>query len=418
MVIVVKPIARNSLLKKIAAAVFIGLLAAGLMYALSSKHRYTGAFQFACRQIYLKHYMGRQQLAEWYPKCMADRSRVQSSMKPEKVADILRQRFAELETSHLEIYSPEDDNLVWSGRSVGDNGIRTRGIDGRIIIHKVIPKSSAENVGIRPGDVIVSVYGEKAIGAYPYNEVSGDIVVRRGDQERPFKVESLALQVDFSPQLKELAPDVGLLEISSFRKEYFSVNGWRELADKLQDYPSVIIDLRGNLGGDFNAVIKTLSFFDCEKTEFGYLERPAATGEPDLVFKENSTEDEFYEQLTNSKRLNLKRFEGPCFSGALTVLIDGDTASVSEIFAIVLKGRRQTRVWGERTRGDMLLGVWYPLQALGPGYTLSIPEAMYVTPDGEIIEGKGVLPARALFYKYDDAIRGRDSWVQDAMSAY
>lgn len=409
---------RNSLIKKIVAAVFIGLLALGLMYALSSKHRYTGAFQYACRQIYLKHYLGSQQLSEWFQKCMADRARVQSSMNPEKVADILRQRFAELESSHLEIYSPEDDNLVWSGKSVGDNGIRTRGIDGRIIIYKVIAKSSAEKAGVKPGDVIVSVYGEKAFGAYPYNEVDGDIVVRRGEQELPFKVVAGPLQIDFSPQLRELAPDVGLLEISSFRKEYFSMKEWEVLADNLQDYPSVIIDLRGNLGGDFNSVIKTLSFFDCERTDYGFLERPAAVGEPDLIFKENSTEDEFYEQLTNSKRLFLKRFAGPCFNGALTVLIDGDTASVSEIFATVLKGRRQTRVWGERTRGDMLLGVWYPLQALGPGYTLSIPEATYVGPGGEMIEGKGVLPARALHYKYEDAIRGRDSWVLAAMSAY
>lgn len=412
-------IERIAHIKKIVAALFVGLLAVSLLYALTSRHRYSGAFQFACRQIYLKHYLGSTHLTDWFQKCMADRSRVQSSMYPEKVADILRQRFAELESSHLEIYSPEDDKLVWSGKSTGDNGIRTRGIDGRIIVYKVIAKSSAEKAGVSPGDVILTVYGEKAFGSYPYNEVSGDMVVRRGDHELSVKVEAVPLQIDFSPILKELAPDVGLLEISSFRKEYFDPAEWNVLIDKLQDYPSVIVDIRGNLGGDFNSLIKALSFFVCEKTDFGYLERPSATDKPDLVFNEDSNEEEFYDQLTHSKRLHLKRFQDePCFNGAVTVLVDGDTASVSEIFAAVLKERRQTRVWGERTRGDMLLGVWYPLQALGPGYTLSIPEAMYITPEGLIIEGKGVAPDRTLFYKYEDAIHGRDSWISAAMSAY
>jgi carboxyl-terminal processing protease len=402
----------------LAAALFVGALAVSLTYSLSSKHRYTGAFQFVCRQVATKHYFGKNELNEWYRKCLADKARVQSSMNPEQVADIFRQRFAELESSHLEIYSPKEDKFVWSGKAAGDNGIRTRGINGSIIVSKVVPKSSAEQVGVRVGDIILRVYGEKAYGSYPYNEIDGDIVLLRGSSEVAVKVVAGELQVDFSPRLLRLAPDVGLLEISSFRKEFFTNEIWASLEDQLQDFPSLIVDLRGNLGGDFNAVMKSLSFFMCEKNKFGVLERPAAVGWPDLVFKKDSNEDEFYGQLTTSKKLLLKRFDGPCFNGAVTVLIDGDTASVSEIFATVMKSRRQTRVWGEKTRGDLLLGVWYPLPSLAPGYTLSIPEAIYLGPAGEVVEGKGVTPMRTLFYRYEDAIRGRDSWVQASMSPY
>jgi carboxyl-terminal processing protease len=244
------------------------------------------------------------------------------------------------------------------------------------------------------------------------------MVVSRNHQEMSFKVKAAELQIDFSPRLTRLAEDVGLLEISSFRKEYFKKEIWSSLEDSLQDYPSLIVDLRGNLGGDFNAVIKSLSFFMCEKSDFGTLERPSAGDLPDLIFKEDENENEFYEQLTASKNLHLRRFPGSCFDGAVTVLVDADTASVSEVFAAVMKERRQTRVWGERTRGDMLLGVWYPLSGLGVGYTLSVPEALYVGPKGEIIEGKGVFPSRTLYYHLNEAIRGLDSWVQASLAAY
>lgn len=408
----------KSPIHKILAALFVGLIAISMMYALSARHRYTGAFQFVCRQVYLKHYFGQDRLAEWYRNCLADRERITPSMKPEKIADVLRQRMAVLESSHLEIYSPADDKLVWSGKAAGDNGIRTRGIDGRIIVTEVIPKSSAEKVGVRAGDIILTVYGEKAYGAYPYNEIDGEITVRRGSTEIPFKVKAGELQVDFSPQLTELAPDVGLLRVSSFRKEYFKKDQWSQLADSLMDYPSVVLDLRGNLGGDFNAVMKLLSFFMCEKNNFGSLERPASPNDGHLVFLEDSSEEEFYAQLTKSSKLSLHRYPGPCFNGAITVLVDNDTASVSEIAATILGERRQTRVWGEVTRGDMLLGVWYPFSALGSGYTLSVPEAIYFTPEHKVIEGEGVKPSRTLYYRYEDAIRGIDSWVKAAMAPY
>jgi C-terminal processing protease CtpA/Prc len=83
-----------------------------------------------------------------------------------------------------------------------------------------------------------------------------------------------------------------------------------------------------------------------------------------------------------------------------------------------MRSRPQARVWGDSTRGDMLVGVWYALKLLGSGYTLSVPEATYLSPDGFEIEGHGVAPQRRLIYKLDEARRGQDSWLRTALANY
>jgi carboxyl-terminal processing protease len=227
-----------------------------------------------------------------------------------------------------------------------------------------------------------------------------------------------ALQIDQGPQLSGIADDVGLLEISSFRQEYFKRDEWLKIIDQFEDYPSLVVDVRGNLGGDFVAVMRALSPFLCGQKNVGDLVRPQASG-GDIDIEDEVSSDKLYQQLTSHERLRLNTFDSyPCYNGAVTVLIDNDSASVSEIFALAMKSRPQTRVWGEQTRGDMLLGVWYGLSLLGKGYTMSVPEALFRSPKSEEIEGHGVAPSKELYYKLDDARHGVDTWLKAALSAY
>jgi carboxyl-terminal processing protease len=414
-----------------------------------SAFNYQKSLTTICQMVYEKHYLGRERLEQWYRECVKPRlgqNGVQSANDREAFIEDVRFKFAGLNTSHLEIYTPVEDKLTWSGESAGDNGLRLLPINGRFYVHKVLPDSSALAQGFRVGDQILSMDGQQFEVAN-FSKYSGPVEIlraardksgavlakRSGDLKLVINIEALPLKVDSSPVLYELNANTAWLEISSFRKEYIVNPGWDDLIQKANAYSSLTIDLRDNLGGDFNSVTRALSSFVCDKNaQFGELVKPNSggsqfkagealkTGDNDLIENENAilkedlSEDDFYNLLVKSRSVALNRFDtSVCYKGRVTVLIDEDSASVSEIFAAVIKeSLPQARVWGARSRGDMLLGVWYPIDYVGKGFTLSIPEAVYQTKNKYVVEGNGVTPTRQLFYDENDIRAGRDSWLE------
>ena len=74
-----------------------------------------------------------------------------------------------------------------------------------------------------------------------------------------------------------------------------------------------------------------------------------------------------------------------------------------------MRRRPKIQVRDQITAGDVVLATWYGLRLLGPGYSISIPEATYLTEKGELLEGTGVFPSRELQYVISDAEQGNDS---------
>jgi carboxyl-terminal processing protease len=415
-----------------------------------SAFNYQKSLTSICQMVYEKHYLGRERLAQWHRECVKPRlgqNGVQSANDREAFIEDVRFKFAGLNTSHLEIYTPVEDKLTWAGESTGDNGLRLLPINGRFYVYKVLPDSSALAQGFRVGDQILSMDGQRFEVAN-FSKYSGPVEILRAARDKAgvvspqrsediklvINIEALPLKVDSSPVLYELNANTAWLEISSFRKEYIVNPGWDDLIQKANAYSSLAVDLRGNLGGDFNSVTRALSSFVCDKNaQFGELIKPNIVGPKfkvahkskmtndtdsiefdNVILKENMSEDDFYNLLVKSRSVALNRFDSAvCYKGRVTVLIDEDSASVSEIFAAVIKeSLPSARVWGARSRGDMLLGVWYPIDYVGKGYTLSIPEAVYQTKNKYVVESNGVNPTRQLFYDENDIRAGRDSWLE------
>lgn len=373
---------------------------------------YNQALQEVCELVYRKHYQGPAELQGWHRDCIQP---IGSHLDINSFLKIVRDRLGRLRSSHLEIYSPEEDQKVWAGRSAGDNGLRIQGVNGRIYLTDVLPGSSARRAGLQKGDQIVSIDGGLVDGD-SLRLYEGQLLVVRNNKEYAFQVRPEPLQIDFRPQLSSVAPQLGHLKISSFRKEYFQKKEWQQIALELNNYKKIIVDLRGNLGGDFNSVVRALTTFTCKDLtiqSFGVLERPTFLDEKEAFFVEDLSEEAFYSLLESHRRILLKPFDGHhCFQGTLVVLIDENTASVSEIFAAVIGEQvKGALVRGQKSRGDLLLGVWYPLKELR-GYTLSIPESVYLTPKSFVVEGRGVQPKELLYYD-ENALRvGRDNWLQ------
>jgi carboxyl-terminal processing protease len=94
------------------------------------------------------------------------------------------------------------------------------------------------------------------------------------------------------------------------------------------------------------------------------------------------------------------------FSGNLAILVDGLSASTSEMFAAAMQALGRARIFGERTAGQAL-----PAMAtrLPNGDVLMHVVADFVSPDGSRIEGRGVMPDEAAPLTQADVVNGRDA---------
>jgi carboxyl-terminal processing protease len=94
------------------------------------------------------------------------------------------------------------------------------------------------------------------------------------------------------------------------------------------------------------------------------------------------------------------------FLGPVAVLIDGSSASTSEILAAGLRDLGRARVFGERSAGAALPSAF---KELPTGDLLQYAIADLLTPKGASIEGKGVEPDEAMAATRQDLIAGRDA---------
>ena len=162
-------------------------------------------------------------------------------------------------------------------------------------------------------------------------------------------------------------------------------------------------------------MLRALSTFMCTERSAGQVVQPRKNL-PDKKFLIDDLSDAVQiKELESHRNIGLRTYKGyGCFNGRVTVLVSSDTSSVSEIFASVMVHRPRSRVWGQPTAGDVLLAVWYDLPLLGPGYSFSIPEAEYITPDNVQLEGRGVLPQNELYFDLKIARTGKDEWIEKA----
>jgi hypothetical protein len=204
------------------------------------------------------------------------------------------------------------------------------------------------------------------------------------------------------PSVSDLGGGIKLLRIPTFRWQAF--RDWNQTLSQLKKNAvasavtgraKLMIDLRGNNGGSFVALVQALSPFLCSSPEIGRLVSPQLENRGDAPAQlVNSLEHDPLQQLIGHQReVKLARFnEYPCFKYQVVVLVDSRTRSVAEIFALTLARKGLAQVVGQRTAGEVVLAAWYDVPVLGKGVSVSIPEALFEDPRGQQIEGHGVTP--------------------------
>ena len=251
--------------------------------------------------------------------------------------------------------------------------------DHQVRVIAPIKGSPAAKAGVKSGDVITAINGEttkgmtvddavKLIRGEPGTQVELLVYRESSKKELKFKIvrDNITLDSVESEMVKDV-PGVGYIQISHFTMktpQEFNQH-LRRLLDK--GAKSLILDLRGNPGGDFNSAVEIADMI---------------LDKGDIVKIMNRARDSRIFEATSG---GLKM--------PMVVLIDQGSASSSEILAGALKDNKVAVLVGEKSYGKGLVQTVYPLAG---GDALLLTTDKYYTPNGIDINQIGIVPDYAV----------------------
>lgn len=254
---------------------------------------------------------------------------------------------------------------------------------------RVLDDSPAKKAGLKTGDIFVavngtSVAGETASGVA--DKVTGEagttvkLTMRRGSESLDFSITRAQIS---DPSVRwSVSDDVGILTISRFDDNTGSLarKAAKEFIDK--GVKSVIVDLRNNGGGYLTAAQEVASLWldngktvVTEKSRGQVAETVKASGTPTLKGKKT------------------------------VVLVNGSSASASEIVAGALKDYQAATLVGEKTFGK---GTVQKVINLSDDRILKVTVARWYTPQDRNITKEGIQPNQTVKMSQDDNNAGRD----------
>lgn len=278
-------------------------------------------------------------------------------------------------TMYFDKKSKEEFDSELSGNYYGIGAQIQLTSDETIKITKVFDDSPAKKAGLKEEDVFVSVDGTSVKGKSATevaNMLKSDsvktstIVVKRNDKELTFKVtkENITLFSVSSEMLDNNGKNVGYLSVSIFGQKTYSQ--FKDALTKLekQDMDSLIIDLRGNTGGYLSTVTNMLEEF---------------IDKGNVIYQiQSSSGVKQYKTVKASE----KKYK-------IVVLIDGGSASASEIMSAAMKEVYGATLVGQTTYGK---GTVQTTKNLSNGSMIKYTIEKWLTPSGKNIDKEGIKP--------------------------
>ena len=270
-----------------------------------------------------------------------------------------------------DIYSQIEGNFVGLG-------VELKADKGALQIVHVIPRSPAEKSGIHDGDRIIAVDGQ-ATNSLSTDEAASLLtgaegstvrvtVTTPGREPRELTVRRASVEVPSLEGVKILDPATGVayVKIPAFQKTT-SADLEQALWDlHRQGMRSLIIDLQGNPGGLLTAAVEVADKF---------------IADGGIVSTKGRSEQENF---------SYRAHRPGTWRVPLVVMIDGDSASASEIFAGAIKDSGRGKVVGLRSYGKGSVQGIFPLGKSGAGARLTT--AKFYSPLGHPISNVGITP--------------------------
>jgi Periplasmic protease len=373
-------------------------------------------YPIVCDLVYEKIYLDEATMKEWRQTCLRRSALVTRDTDKNLILKDISNVLGLLQVSHLEIFNPGDVKKIWTGAGKS-TGLEGEFVDSELVVFRVLKDSAAEKAGIKRGDIVVSINGEQP-SPWTMESQAGEFKIKTLTEEKTVTIEPSEVQKDEKPRMEFTGKQQLHLVIPSFRAEFFNEELMREMKTAISQAEQITLDLRGNPGGNFVAGLRVLSYFLCEPKSVGMLYKPRSQDPKLLPLPDDLDDIKQVELLHLHRGLDLLTYKlDSCWApnpsrSSLRVLVDGQSASVAEMVAQALKELRGAKIEGAPSRGQLLVGVWYPVDELGEGVQISIPEAVYESAKGHKIEGQGVSLDRILFYNLNDMRQGKDSWLK------
>ncbi|MEX0932224.1 MAG: S41 family peptidase [Candidatus Saccharimonadales bacterium] len=267
----------------------------------------------------------------------------------------------------------------------------------RLLIQKPLEDTPAARAGLKPGDYIMSIDGQETADMTideAVSEITGPegtevtlSIIRNNKPAKDFKITRAQIVVpSVNSELKE--GDIGYMELNDFGEDVKTelLAAAQEL-DR-QGAKKYILDLRNNPGGLLQTAVEVADMFLDNKT---------------VVEQRQGEKVEQIYRANQGGFLNGKE---------VVVLINGGSASASEIVAGALQDHEVATIVGEKSFGK---GSVQELQQLQGKTLLKITVARWYTPNGRSISNEGIAPDVKVELTQEDFEADRDPQLQKAI---
>lgn len=272
---------------------------------------------------------------------------------------------------------------------------------GIITVTKVFEGTPGAEAGMLPGDMIYKVGDEEVTG------MDLELVVKdhiKGAEGTPVTVTVLrpdtGAYIDMTMERRQitvptvehemLADNIGYISVSQF--DTVTAGQFKSAIDDLekQGMERMIVDLRNNPGGVVDAVVSMLDYILPDDL--------LIEGDPNLVRTKKNKTLLVYMADKNGDGEQYYASDGHKVDVPMAVLVNGQSASASEVFSGALKAYDRAKLVGTKTFGKGIVQTLFPLDH---GTAIKMTVAHYYTPSGFDLHGKGLEPDIAVDLKED-----------------
>ena len=242
--------------------------------------------------------------------------------------------------------------------------------DSLVIIQEVYENSPSHKYGLKAGDVILSVDGEKVVGSTTSDVskklrgvagTSVKVVVKRADKEVTLNIVRDNITISSVNLAKKIGEDIGYIHLTGFTTGTADIFKTELKRLKQSGIKGLIIDLRSNPGGILSEAVDIVGCFVEKGTKVVYTK--SKVKEWDETF--STTKDPVDLEIP------------------IVVMVNGESASAAEIVSGALQDLDRAVILGERTYGK---GLVQTSRSLPFGGSLKLTISKYHIPSGRCIQ--------------------------------